>query len=180
MILCLVFFSIADAKQKGNYKKTLEEYTIPEVMLLDQYGRNTNIKDYLDADKPILIDFIFATCSTICPVLSASFAHFQKGLGENRDSVRFVSITIDPDHDTPEMLKDYLARYGAQEGWDVFTGRKEHVDLVLKALGAYVGNKMEHFPLIIMKAPGDNTWVRLNGLLSASDLKKEFETMVKQ
>ena len=174
MFLAIAAPCLSQAEAFGKYQKSVEKYSVPDVILYDQNGKEVRIQEYLNADKPILIDFIFATCSTICPVLSASFAYFQKNLGENLESVQIVSFTIDPDHDTPEHMKEYLARYGAKPGWDAFTGRKEHIDQVLKSLDAYVGNKMEHYPLILMKAPGKDTWVRLNGLMSFSSLKKEF------
>ncbi len=109
-----------------------------------------------------------------------SFAHLQKKLGEDLDKVRLVSISIDPDNDTPEILKEHLQKYGAQPGWDALTGKRENIIQVLKSFDAYVANKMDHFPLTILHAPGEKQWVRLYGLLSASDLRKEYEQLMKK
>ncbi|MCP3869637.1 MAG: SCO family protein [Gammaproteobacteria bacterium] len=179
--VALLFFLVgtAGAGEQQFYKKTREEYQVPNVTLLNQDGHKVDLKSYLDSDKPIVLDFIYGTCSTICPVLSISFSHFQKKLGKDVDQVRLVSISIDPDNDTPELMKDHLQRYGAQPGWDILTGKRDNIIQVLKVFDAYVANKMNHYPLILLLAPGEQQWVRLYGLLSASDLTKEYEQLMK-
>ncbi|TKB07279.1 SCO family protein [Desulforhopalus sp. IMCC35007] len=170
---------VALAEGKSMYKKTLEDYQVPDVKLISQEGKEIELKSYLNSDKPIILDFIYGTCSTICPVLSVSFAHFQRKLGKDKDEVRLVSISIDPDNDTPELMKEHLQKYGAAEGWDAFTGKRENIIEVLKEFDSYVSNKMDHFPLTIMRGAGEEKWVRLYGLLSASDLLKEYEMLKK-
>jgi protein SCO1/2 len=168
------------AGEPDYYKKTLEEYQVPGVTLLTQEGKEIDLKTFLDPEKLIILDFIFGTCTTICPVLSVSFAHLQKKLGEDVDRVRLVSITIDPDNDTPEVMKEHLQKYGAQPGWDALTGKRENIIQVLKAFDSYVSNKMDHFPLTLLRAPGETQWVRLYGLLSSSDLRKEYQQLLKK
>ena len=162
------------------YKKTLEDYQVPDVVLLDQEGNEIQFREYLDSGKPVIMDFIFSTCTTICPVLSVSFAYFQKKLGERAGEVMLVSISIDPDNDTPDLMKEYIGKYGAKPGWDALTGKRSNIIEVLTAFDAYVGNKMNHFPLTIMRGPGDRQWVRLYGLLSASDLRNEYQQLIEE
>lgn len=173
-IFLLFAFSEVVLADSTYYKKTMEQYTVPAVNLINQDGELVDLKAYLDSDKPIVLDFIYGTCTTICPILSVGFAHFQKKLGSDAQNVRMVSITIDPDNDTPELMKIYLEKYGARPGWEAFTGKRAHIVSVLREFDAYVANKMNHFPLTIMKAPGEKKWVRLYGMLSAADLRKEF------
>lgn len=170
----------AGAKEGQLYKRTIEEYVVPDVTLLDQEGNEVQFREYLDSGKPVIMDFIFATCTTICPVLSVSFAYFQKKLGGRAGEVMLVSISIDPDNDTPELMKEYIGKYGAKPGWDALTGKRSNITEVLTAFDAYVGNKMNHFPLTIMRGPGDRQWVRLYGLLSASDLRNEYQQLVEK
>ena len=177
MALLLFFVAAAGAAEKKMYKRTMEEYVVPDVTLLDQEGREVQLKSYFNTDKPILLDFIYGTCTTICPVLSVGFAYFQKKLGPNLDQVRMVSISIDPDNDTPELMKEYLQKYGAQPGWDALTGKREDVIQVLMAFDAYVANKMNHYPLTILRAPGEKEWVRIYGMLSAKDLISEHDQL---
>lgn len=174
----LLFTGVIHAGGKPLYKKTLEEYQVPDVMLLSHEGQEVQLKTYLNTDKPVILDFIYGTCSTICPVLSVSFAHFQRKLGDEKSEVRLVSISIDPDNDTPELMKEHLQKYGASDGWDALTGKRENIIEVLKEFDSYVSNKMDHFPLTILRGPGEQKWVRLYGLLSASDLMREYKLLV--
>lgn len=177
---CLAFFATNAVAQKEKlYKRSIEHYAVPDVTLLNQEGQEVQLKTYFDTDKPIILDFVYETCTTICPVLSVGFAYFQKKLGQDLDQVRMVSVTIDPDNDTPELMKRYLQRYGAQPGWDAFTGQRQSIIQVLEAFDAYVGNKMNHYPLTILRGPGEKEWVRIYGMLSASDLIAEYEKLKK-
>ncbi len=105
-------------------------------------------------DRPVFVEFIFATCTTICPVLSAGFASVQRKLGDDREEVLLVSLTIDPEHDGPEELRQYLDRYGAKSGWDFYTGTRKDIDEVMRAFDAFVPDKMSHRPLTFVHAPG--------------------------
>jgi protein SCO1/2 len=184
LFICCIYLILAlpgnVSAASSYYKRTLELYDVPAVTLINQDGESIDLKTFLDADKPVILDFIYGTCTTICPILSVGFAHFQKKLGEDPHKVRLVSISIDPDNDTPQLLKEYLQKYGAGPGWDALTGKRAHVISVLKAFDAYVANKMNHYPLTIMRAPGNKEWVRLYGMLSASDLQKEYELLLKE
>jgi protein SCO1/2 len=179
--IALLFLLVvsAGAKEGKLYKRTIEEYEIPDVTLLDQDGREVQLKSYFNTEKPIILDFIYGTCTTICPVLSVGFSYFQKKLGKDVDQVRMVSITIDPDNDTPELMKKYLQRYGAQPGWDALTGKRDNIVQVLDVFDAYVANKMNHYPLTILRASGETEWVRVYGMLSASDLIAEYQRLKK-
>ncbi len=178
IVACLFLFVQGVAADEAKpYKRTLETYVVPDVTLLNQDGQEVQLQSYFDTDKPILLDFIYCTCTTICPVLSVSFSYFQKKLGQDLDKVRLVSISIDPDNDTPELMKEHLQKYGAQPGWDAFTGKRDNIVQVLKAFDTYVANKMNHYPLTLLRGPGQKEWVRIYGMLSASDLIAEYEKL---
>lgn len=162
----------ADAKQ--DYKRTTERYSVPDVTLISQQGTRVPLRSLLQSDKPVMFDFIFTTCTTICPVLSASFTNFQRKLGPAAGGARLVSISIDPENDTPKKMRDYLKRYDSQEGWDFFTGSRADIDRVIKAFDTGASNKMSHLPIIIIWSPASKTWTRINGLISTADLIEEF------
>ena len=178
-VLLFFFAALPPTHGKMYYKRTVEKYTIPDVTLINQEGKEVHLKSFLDSEKPVVLDFIYGTCTTICPILSVGYAHFQKELGAEAGSVHLVSISIDPDNDTPELMRAHLQRYGAQPGWDILTGKRENIIAVLTEFDAYVTNKMNHFPLTILHAPGSDTWIRLDGLLSASDIMKEYKKLAK-
>jgi protein SCO1/2 len=170
----------SQAQAAAKYKRTIEKYKVPDVTLVNQDGKRINFKTFLNGDKPVILDFIYGTCTTICPVLSIGFSHFQKKMGPEAATVRLVSISIDPDNDTPQVMKEYLQRYNARKGWDFLTGKREDIIKVMRAFDAYVTNKMSHYPLTILHGPGDENWIRINDLLSTSDLMKEHKLLLKK
>lgn len=158
----------------AEYLRTEESYNIPNVSLLNQEGRKIKLRSLLSSGKPVIIDFIFTTCTTICPILSAGFSSIRDELGESASKVQLVSISIDPEHDRPEQMKEYLSRFNSGEGWDFLTGSREDITLVLKAFDAYIADKMSHRPLYILRGPHSDRWVRINGLIGKKDLMREF------
>jgi protein SCO1/2 len=155
------------------YPRTVKYYKIPDVTLLNQDGKKIRLRSYLDSGKPVIVDFIYTTCTTVCPVLSAGFVSLRNRLGETR-SVQLISLSIDPENDRPENMKQYLAMFHAGEGWDFLTGSREDITSVLKAFDAYIPDKMEHQPLYILRGPKSDEWVRISGLISGADLMREF------
>jgi protein SCO1/2 len=153
----------------------VETYAIPDVTLINQDGKRVSLKGLLESDQPVVVDFIYGTCTTICPVLSAGYANLQKRLGADSRRVRLVSITIDPENDTPKVLKEYLARYRAKPGWDFLTGSRRDIDRVMHAFDAYFRNKMDHKPLNFIRSPRDGKWIRLYGLLSSQEFLQECQ-----
>ena len=96
---------VASAGEVPRYQKSVHEYSVPDVTLLNQHRVKVPLKELVASDRPVLLQFIFGTCTTICPILSASFTKLQKELGDLADRVRLISISIDPEHDTPEVMK---------------------------------------------------------------------------
>ena len=186
--LCLLSFAAALAAAllparlacaEAKYKRTVERYQAPDVWLVNQDGKKVNLKSLTEQWQPVVIDFIYGTCTTICPVLSAGFSSFQRKLGDKSSQVRLVSITIDPEHDTPKVMKEYLARYRGKPGWDFLTGSRADIDRVMKAFNAYIPDKMSHYPINLIRSPKDGSWVRLYGLLSSREFMQEYEAVAK-
>lgn len=166
--------SSAQAADK-KYKRTVESYTIPDVLLINQDGKRVRLPELLKGDTPVVVDFIYATCTTICPVLSAGYLNLQNKLAQNKKTARLISITIDPENDTPRKMKEYLHRYRAKPGWDFLTGSRSDIDTVMRAFNAYIPNKMSHYPLNLIRNPNDGKWVRLFGIISSSEFLSEYQ-----
>lgn len=111
----------------------------PNVPLTRHDGREVRFFDDLIAGKVVVINFIYTTCPDVCPMETARLAEIQEILGDRigRD-VFMLSITIDPDHDTPEVLSEYRARFGARDGWGFFTGKEADILTLRKKLGLYI------------------------------------------
>ena len=144
---------------------------IPDVELLDQNGRKIHFYTDLVKGHTVVINFIFTTCTTICPPLGATFARVQKELGDKagRD-VRFISISVDPATDTPERLKAWGAKFHAGDGWTLLTGNKPQVDELLNALGASSARREDHSPTVLIGNNTHGNWTRTYGLAHTSQL----------
>jgi len=98
---------------------------VPPFSLIDQSGEPFDRQDL--AGAPWLADFIFTTCAGVCPIMSTRMAELQHELPAD-SPLRLVSITVDPGHDTPEVLREYASRYDADpERWTFLTGDPEAV-----------------------------------------------------
>jgi protein SCO1/2 len=162
----------------GRYVRSVANYRIPDVPLIDAEGRRVGLASVLDHDGPVMLQFVFTTCPTICPTLTSTFAAVQEALGADREKTRMISITIDPEYDRPDRLERYARSHRAGPEWRFYTGRAEDVAAVRKAFDAFQANKMAHEPLTLMRPCRDAPWTRLNGLLSASELAAEYRRMV--
>jgi protein SCO1 len=146
---------------------------VPDVELLNQDGRKVHFYSDLVQDRVVVINFIFTTCTTICPPLGATFARVQKELGDRAGrEVRFVSISVDPVTDTPERLKAWGEKFHAGPAWTFVTGDRPHVNEVLRALGANSASPQDHSPTVLIVDDTRGQWTRTYGLAPPSQLIK--------
>lgn len=142
-----------------------------DVRVTDQDGKQLNFYRDLIKNKTVAINFIFTTCTTICPPLGATFARVQKELGEHvgRD-IFFISITVDPQTDTPERLKAWGARFQSGPAWRFITGQKAELDRILAAFSVGVARKEDHSPTVIILNDKTGVQTRAYGLASPHKL----------
>jgi len=111
--------------ERRSYDKSPAIGTVPEFHFVTQDGKALALQDLLG--KVWVIDFIFSRCPGPCPVMSSRLAEISKELKKAKD-VRLVSLSIDPEHDTPDVLREYAGHFGADpERWIFLTGPKEQV-----------------------------------------------------
>ena len=163
------------------YTRAFAAYAPPDVTLTDASGARVRLASVLGRDGPVMLQFIFTTCPTVCPVMSATFSAAQSRLGLEAEKVTLVSISIDPEHDTPERLREYSRRFKAGPRWLFFTGDAQDIISVRKAFDAYAGdNKMRHQPLTFIRLSPGRPWLRLDGLTSVAQLVGEYERLTQQ
>jgi cytochrome oxidase Cu insertion factor (SCO1/SenC/PrrC family) len=150
---------------------TTSRMVIPDVEVLDQSGTTIHFYSDLIKGKTVAINFIFTTCTTICPPLAATFARVQKELGDKVGrEVYFISISVDPLTDTPERLKAWGDKFKAGPGWTFVTGNKQEIGQLLNALGAAVARREDHSPTVIVGNDLKGLWTRTYGLAKPSQL----------
>ena len=152
---------------------------IPDVTLLNQHGETISLNEFLSNSEPYALNFIFTTCTTICPVMTSSFRQMQRELGDQADDLQVVSITIDPEYDTPAVLQAYAKKVGATRNWTFLTGTFTTIESVEKAFNAYTANKMEHKPTYLFKNKEATNWTRVDGLANGSELADMYQTGVR-
>jgi protein SCO1/2 len=163
---------------KSDFKVSMENYAVPDVELVDDSGTPVALRTLLSGGHPVAVNFIFTTCTTICPVMTATFAQMRKELGSEADRIQLVSITIDPEHDTPAVLAQYAKRFDATTGWQFLTGSPADVERVLRTFDAWTGSKTNHRPITLLRSQGDSQWVRLEGLGSGIALAEQARTVI--
>lgn len=144
---------------------------IPEARVLDQNGERLSFYTDLVRGKTVAINFIFTTCTTICPPLTATFRRVQQQLGGRAD-VRLISISVDPTTDTPERLKAFASKFKADAGWSFVTGEKPEIDRLLVALGASVSERSDHTPTVLVFNDVTGKATRAYGLAPPTQLVK--------
>jgi protein SCO1/2 len=155
-------------------------YVAPDVTLVRSDGTRVSFARELEDGRPVLLDFIYTTCTTICPVMTQTFAEVQKRLGADAAKVKMVSVSIDPEEDTPARLAAYAKRYAAGPQWSFFTGTVEASLTVQRAFDAYRGDKMNHAPLTFFRSAPGQPWVRLDGFATPDALLGEVRTQIAQ
>ncbi len=158
--------------------RTTAEYKLPKVQLVRDDGRTVSLAEELDDGRPVVLDFIYTSCTTICPVMSGIFAQLQTKLGSGPDQVHMVSISIDPEQDTPARLAEYATKFHAGPQWRHYTGTADASVAVQRAFAAYRGDKMNHTPLTFLRAAPGRPWVRIDGFATADELARELHELV--
>ena len=136
----------------------------PNIELITQDGKKVHFYDDLIKGKIVAIDMIYTNCQYACPLETARLAQVQKKLGARvGQDIFFYSISIDPAHDTPEVLKAYMEKFNIGPGWTFLTGKKEDIDFLSKRLGLYSNptiNADGHLPHLLIGNEATGEWIR--------------------
>jgi len=141
----------------------------PNAEVVTQDGKTLQFYDDLIKDKIFVISFLFTTCKDICPLATARLAELQEKLGDSmgRD-IFFYSISIDPETDTPERLKQYADTFRAGPGWLFLTGKPEDIHAIRHKLGERSRVLSEHRNEVLLGNGATAEWAR-NSVLGDLD-----------
>ncbi len=150
-----------------------------DVPLRDQNGKEVRLYSDLIAGKTIVVNSFFATCSGSCPVMTGTFRKIQADLGDRlgRD-VHLISITVDPETDTPEQLRRFAKEAGAKPGGRFVTGDRDNVNLALRTLGLSTDVKENHTAVVIIGNEPKGVWKKAFSLAPADDVRKLVKEVV--
>lgn len=183
----LLAFSISrsDAHEEVNGQRTNEKpsttaithYSIPEVSLVRQDGKTVTLPQEMNDGRAVVLNFIFTSCGSTCPLMSAMLSQLQQQLGPDMSNVHLMSISIDPEEDTPVRLREYARKFHAGSHWQHYTGSIEASLAVQRAFNVWRGDKMSHSPVTFMRAAPDQPWLRVEGFVTPGELLSDYRNL---
>lgn len=154
--------------------QTARPFDIPDIAVVTQNGQAVRFRSDLIDGRLVAVNFIFTTCTTVCPVMGARTARLQSLLGARAAEVSLISISIDPKNDTPERLAAWSRRFNAKPGWTLVTGEKGEIERLLRAFGVASADPASHTPMLLIGDPSGG-WERVDGLAEPSKVAKLLE-----
>jgi cytochrome oxidase Cu insertion factor (SCO1/SenC/PrrC family) len=142
---------------------------IPDVTVRDQTGRTLQFHRDLIKGRKVAINFVFTSCTSICTPLAATFRAMQEQMAKRGiKDVHLISVSVDPLTDTPDALRRFGEKFGAEPGWTFVTGSRKSIDQILRAFGVATGDPNDHSPIVWVGDDAQQRWTRTLGL-SAPD-----------
>ena len=153
----------------------------PNVSLLTQDNKQVHFFSDLLKGKIVLINFVFTTCTGVCPTMTSNLRKVQELLGDRvGNDMNMISITVDPEVDTPDALKKYAASFGVKPGWYFLTGPRTELDQVLRKLGGFVADKNDHSNLLIVGNVETGNWIKVFALARPAEIAAEVVKLANQ
>jgi protein SCO1 len=117
-------------------RKRIQEQHLPNLPLIDHEGKRVRFYDDLVKNKVVTLNFFFANCDEVCPLVTANLAKVQRLLGDQvgRD-IHMYSFTLKPEEDTVDAIRKYRAKFNAGPGWTFFTAKPADMEKLRKAIG---------------------------------------------
>lgn len=158
-------------------KTQIADYKVPQVQLVRDDGKNVSFADELNDGRPVVMNFIYTSCTTICPLASRTLSELQDKLGDERSRIHIVSVSVDPEQDTPEVLTKYAKKFSAGKEWDFYTGTVDASIAAQRAFNVYRGDKMQHNPVTFIRSAPGKPWLRIEGFAKSDELLHNITAM---
>lgn len=159
-------------------KESVAQKWFTDVELTDQDGRKVRFYSDVLKGKTVVVNAFFTTCTSVCPPMNRNMEKIQAALGDRvGKDVFLVSISVDPETDTPAVIKEYSKKFHAKPGWMFLTGRKENVDWALYKVGQYVEAKDDHTTVIVIGNEATGLWKKALGMAKPADLIQIVESV---
>src|SRR3954454_20608240 len=168
----------AESAPAKSVNSAAEKY-FSDVELINQDGQKMLFYSDVLKNNVVVINSFFTTCTSVCPPMNRNFEKVQEALGDRLGKEAFlISITVDPETDTPPRLKEYSRRFHARNGWIFLTGKKENVEWALYKLGQYVETKDDHTTIVIVGNEPKGLWKKAFGLAGPAELIQVVEDVI--
>jgi protein SCO1 len=176
VFLCL-FVAVLTAQAQKPASPAEKYFT--DVELINQDGKKVRFYSDVLKGKTVIVNAFFTSCTSVCPPMNRNMEKIQEALGDRvgRD-VFLVSMTVDPETDTPARMKEYAKKFHAGSGWLFLTGKKENLDWALYKLGQYVENKDDHQTVLIIGNEPTGLWKKAFAMANVAELIQVVESVV--
>jgi protein SCO1/2 len=154
----------------GSVSRSTVQVRLPSVRVRQHTGNLVAFDAAVDDARPVLLNFVYTTCTGICLPMSQMFAAVQERLGARADQLQMISVSIDPGQDTAARLAEYAGRFAAGPQWTFNTGSQQAIDAIQRAFNVYRPDKMSHTPVTFVRPLGSRQWVRVDGFSSPDQL----------
>lgn len=188
MMLCMGFVSLpgfavgeqAATDDAAGEEKARSYFTDLEV--IDQNGKRLRFYSDVLKDRVLLINFIFTSCMDACPLMTQRLIQTRELLVDAvKDDIWFVSISIDPERDTPEAMKAFAEKQGADERrWIWLTGKKQNLDFIVKRLGQYTDEIEAHSTLMIAANTRTRHWTRVMPMVPPAGIAEQMRALAEE
>lgn len=162
--------------EPGTLTLGMEKAAIPDLLVLDQHGKRFRFYSDLIKGRVVVLSFFFTRCIDVCPMMGVALSRLYKRLADRvGKDVFFVSVSKDPDTDTPPRLKEWGDAYGVKSGWTLVTGRKADMEKIVSNLARQSLGTSEHGLVLLIGNDENGSWTAESGYARPEALIQQIE-----
>jgi cytochrome oxidase Cu insertion factor (SCO1/SenC/PrrC family) len=154
------------------------QVSLPDVQVITQKGERLRFNSELLKGRVAIVTGFFTSCTSMCPITQESLAHVARLLGPRLGKdVIIVSLSVDPENDTPARMNAWAEKFHIGAGWTLATGNKADMQTLLKSLGLAVDLPQRHQSLLMI-GNATSGWVRISSWTHAEKLATLANSLV--
>jgi cytochrome oxidase Cu insertion factor (SCO1/SenC/PrrC family) len=171
--------TIAGQKAVDEIVRAREYFT--NLPLINQDGETVRFFDDVLKDKVVVINFIFTNCDGACPLMTHKLSLVRDRMeGQIGDTVQFVSLSIDPERDTPAAMKEFAKTHHADhDGWVFLTGKPENLDYIIKRLGQYTADVEAHSTMMLAGNVNAAHWIKIQPYDQPPAITEKLQALIR-
>lgn len=174
-LIMIAFVNVTPAQ--AYLPQSPSKLSVPDIEVVDQNGKHLRFDSDILKGRIAVINTFFTNCTAICPITQETFSRLSKSLGDRLGrEVVLVSISIDPENDTPQHMKHWGEKFHVGPGWTLASGTKPDIEQLLKSIGLFAPGAKRHQTAVLIGNPSTG-WIRESGFASQEKLKNMIEEM---
>ena len=180
LCLGLLLLPLAGHTQQSAEERARKYFTDTEV--IDQNGKKLRFYSDVLRNRVVLISFIFTNCEYACPMQAQKLKQTRALMVPAiRDEVWFVTLSVDPERDTPAAMKQFAEKQGLDESrWLFLTGEKPNLDFLIKRLGQYTPGIEAHTTLMLAGNDRTQHWARVLPMVPPDGIAQQLRSLVEE